>query len=65
MKVQPCVQTGWAMRGKSNIKIEERIGRQGKTQTMGGQVLYKPMGSGRKMFSSSLEELQQPEPSVV
>lgn len=38
MKVQPCVQTGWVMRGKSNIKIEESIGRQGKTQTMGGQV---------------------------
>lgn len=32
MKVQPCVQTVWAMRGKSNIKIEESIGRQGKTQ---------------------------------
>lgn len=64
MKVQPCVQTGWAMRGKSNIKIEESIGRQGKTQ-LWDEVLYKPMGSGRKMFSSSLEELQQPEPSVV
>lgn len=51
--------------GKEQYKNRGKPRKTGQNTTMGGQVLYKPMGSGRKMFSSSLEELQQPEPSVV